>query len=109
MIPYAAIAKNIDSILKSVGFTASIYRAGVKIGSGYAVFTGGDAKNESSSPSSVLAQTSIGSNEIVLSGLAKEPQVGDTIVAVKETYTIQEVNTVQPSTTNLVFKLKVTL
>lgn len=105
---YPALATSTDALLKSFGFQVKVIRAGTSVGSGYAVFTGGTAGNETASKSSLLAQTSVTKGSVLLlSGLTKEPMVNDTLVADKVTYLVVTVYVVRPSKTTLLYKVGV--
>lgn len=104
---YAALAKTANTLLKGAGILVTVNRAGLKVSSGYAVFVASKSENDDSNPSSLLAQTSITNKMLLLSGLAKEPMVGDTITADKITYTVQTVEKVRPASVTVLYKCEV--
>ena len=107
-LDYAALAQDADAILKDLGMKVVLYRAGLKVGTGYGIFEGGDAKDETQSTSSLLAQTSLDHNSLILTGLLKQPMVGDVILFGKKQFTVTEVNTTAPTGIALIYKCRVT-
>lgn len=104
---YANLAKGADTILKQVGMTVSVIRGTTKVASGYGVFVESESKNEMISTSSLRAQTTISTKTLLLSGFAKAPAVGDTVLVDKVTYVIQGIKLVRPTTTTILYKLEV--
>lgn len=104
---YAALASTANTLIKGAGLSVTITRNGVKVTTAYAVFVGGETKNETSSGSSVLASTAMTTKSVLLSGLAKAPQVGDLLVAEKFSMTVQKIETLRPAATTILYKLEV--
>lgn len=104
---YSALARIADDLLKRNGLAVKVTRAGANVGTANALFTGSEAKNETSSSSSYMAQTSKTTKTVLLSGLAKEPQTDDLMVADKKTYRITSVEAVRPGTTTVLYRLEV--
>lgn len=104
---YAALAKTGDKLLRQFGVSVKITRLGVSVGTGYGVFTMSEAKDETTSQSSLLAQTSSITRSLLLSGLAKAPQVGDVVTADKDSWTVEAVEVVRPGSTTVLYKLVV--
>ena len=105
---YAALATPANGLLKSFGLTVKLTRDGVSVGSASAVFTTTTSTDDTGTPSSLLAQTAIRNRTVLLSGLSKEPQVGDTLAADKDSWVVQSVEKIRAATTTVLYKLEVT-
>ena len=105
---YAALQATAHNLIAQVGLSVSLSRLGVKYASNVkGVFVESDNKDETSSSSSLLAQTSQRTRRLLLSGLSKEPLVGDTVTADKRTYLIEAIEVVRPAATTLLYKCEV--
>lgn len=104
---YTAIASTANALLTKYGLTVTLTRTGVLVGSGSAAFVAGTTKNETSSTSSVLAQTAIRHRTVILSGLLSEPQVGDVLAADNDSWVVQSVERVRPAATTILYRLEV--
>lgn len=103
---YKRLTNSVDRLLKKFGFSVKVTRdAGTtSVGTAYAVFVESEASNIEST---LLAQTSTVTKTLLLSGLSKEPLVNDWLEADKETYVVKSVEKVRPSTTTVLYELKV--
>jgi hypothetical protein len=104
---YARMAGIADKLLSTVGMRVSVSRAGASVGSGSGVFVNKTKQDQTTPASSVLAQTAMTERVLLLSGLVREVEVGDTVVAERITYKVTGVEIVRPTTTTLLYKLTV--
>lgn len=104
---YLALQSKADTLIRQVGLRVTVNRAGLKVGSAYGVFVNAKSENWQTLQSDLLAQTASTNKNLLVSGLAREPLVNDTIVADKVTYTVLKVEKVRPATTTLLYKLEV--
>jgi hypothetical protein len=102
-VNYKSIVQRVDSAFKKAGMQVKITRGDVTVGTGYGLFVQSKATMESSP----LLQTTISQKVFKLSGAAKAPEVGDTLIANKETFTVKSVETTRPTTTTLAYVLEV--
>lgn len=101
-LSYSPIASRVDAALKKVGIQAKVTRQGAAVGSGYGVFQ----TSKSSLDAQPMLQTVVSSRTFILSGMAKAPEVGDTLTADKSTYTVTSVVTKRPTNVTLVYVLE---
>jgi hypothetical protein len=104
---YVDIQRRANDLLKSAGLKVTITRDGSTVSSGYAVFTQKRVAPENESATYSLALTPTTKRVALLSGLAKEPAVGDTLTGDKVTYTVTAVETVRPAATTVLYKVEV--
>jgi hypothetical protein len=104
---YTALAHTATDLLGDFGTVVKITRNGTSVGSGNAVFSTSSLEDDASTNSSYLAQTSMRYRKVILSGLMKEPMVGDTLTADRDSWVIQSVKKVRPATTTVIYKLEI--
>lgn len=104
---YGAIQRKANDLLKSAGLKVGVERSGTAVTSGYGVFIEKSEAPDTSSSTSLLAPTPITKRVLLLSGLAKPPAVGDTVIADKVSYTVLAVTTTRPAATTLLYEVEV--
>lgn len=100
---YAAIQAKANAKLMQHGMAAKITRQGTSVGSGYVV----RAESKKTWDPMLRAQTVSSDVTYLLSGSTKAPQVGDVLSTDKGAWTIVEVETIRPTTTTLLYELRV--
>lgn len=102
-INYTELQAKAASLLTDVGVTWVVTRVGATVGKAYGIRT--TARNSMKNPGILLAANK--NVDLVLSA-SFELKPGDTISTTGEkpiTYTITEVNRVQPALTNIIYKV----
>jgi len=106
-LDYAQITKNTHELIKRFGLSVKLTRAGSNVGYAVGVFDQTKKQNETSTSSAYRAQSTATERMLYLSGLMKAPAVGDIVNADKDTWTVIEIEVVRPSTTTVLYILKV--
>ena len=104
---YTNLASTADSLLGQFGTPVKLLRNGASLATANAVFTTSKAQDDTTATSALLAQTSVRKRTVLLSGLSKEPMVGDTLTADKDSWVVQSVEKVRPALTTVLYKLEI--
>ena len=91
-----------DATLKEFGIPVKVTRNGASVGSGYGIFTA----NTTSLDSAQGVQTGLGSRTMKLGAIAKAPEIGDTVVADKTSFSVRSVAALRPTTVTLLYTLE---
>ncbi len=109
MINYKSLQTEVDTLLRSLGVSASIQRGGSPYTTGYGVFVEKKSEDGASGPTSLLAQTSTGTRVFLLTGTSLEPAPGDYLIVGTDSYYVRVVEIQQPTNLKLLYKLEVSV
>lgn len=107
MIDYIKLKETSERLITEYGMNVSFSRNGVKVGSGKGVFIEQDARNETKSRSSLLAQTQLTTKKMIVKAVKNGLQVGDVVTALNADHTITAIREMRPTTVTIYLELEV--
>lgn len=103
---YAIIQKKAADAIKKKGALVTFMRNGSSIGKTYAIEATSVSQNDTKAQSSLMAQTSLTAKQLIVAVMKNAPQVDDTVIINKSTYTITSVIEFSPAGVPLYYRVE---